>query len=201
MKLRLTIFLLIVLSCSHRTTTFTVIENDKLFGDISDGLPDKYSPVTLKNTNGQIFAEGQCAQYDDRVTNIKVGNWKEYYENGTIRNEGQYKIGTYIDCCVGGYCRAFYFYRTGLWKYFDSKGTLEYELEYKSERLKVDTRCGGDTLTYGLIKLIPIKYWDKLTTDKIYELQKISFKDSDSNGTTTYTPLNGQLFMDYSRDN
>lgn len=186
--------------CSPRATSFVPIENDKLFGDITDGLPDKDSRVTIKNETGQIIAEGQCAVYNKTTTNIRVGSWTEFHDNGKIKTQGQYKIGTYIECCVGGYCRAFYFYRTGQWKYFDSKGNIEYELEFTPEKLKVDTRCGDDTLTFGLIKNIPIKYWDSLTTDKVYEMQKIAFKDRDSVGTSTYTPLNGELFINFSRD-
>jgi hypothetical protein len=52
-------------------------------------------------------------------------------------------------------------------------------------------------LVFGLIKSIPIKYWAKLTTDEIYELQKISFVDY--TGEVAYIPLNGELRIEYRR--
>ena len=187
MRLSYIIFILTALGCSHRTTSSVHISNDNQFGDIADGLPDKSELTTLKNSAGQVTAQGECAVYNGKVTNIKVGHWKEFYENGNVRVEGQYKIGSYIECCTAGACRQFYFYRTGQWRYFNSAGILNYELEFTPETLTINTNCeGGDKLIFGLVKSIPIKYWNKLTTDNVYELQKISFRDNTSGTVTTH---------------
>jgi hypothetical protein len=190
----------LVLSCSKRTFTQVGISYESLYGDLSDGLPDKDSLATEKK-NDKIIGKGSYAVTGDRLTNIKVGQWKEYDDYGILRTEGNYKMSSFTDCCTGGLCKSFYYYRSGTWRFYNDKGEFEFEIDFEPARLHVKTRCqGGDSLTFGLIKSIPIKYWDKLTTDKIYEVQKISFSDKDSNGTTTYTPLNGQLFMEYVRD-
>jgi len=126
---------------------------------------------------------------------------KEFYENRNVKIEGSYKIGSYVDCCFAGPCRSFYFYKVGQWKYYNSAGELDYEIEFTPATLRIDTRCeGGDTLIFGLIKTIPVKYWSKLTADKVYELQKISVRYRDSFGTTTYIPLNEELFIEFKAD-
>jgi hypothetical protein len=168
---------LMVLGCSHWTTSKVYIADDNQFGNISDGLPDKTHAITIKNSAGQITAQGEIAVYNGKDTHIKVGPWKEFYENGNVKTEGYYKIGSYIDCCTAGVCRQFYFYRTGQWRYFDSAGQLKYELEFTPETLKVDTNCeGGDKLIFGLVKSIPLKYRNRVTADDIYELQKGIFQ-------------------------
>lgn len=192
------VIILLSMSCSQRTIKQVVIGDDKLYGDILDGLPDRDSLVNVLDKGGKTIEVGHFAMTGRHVSNIKVGLWKEYYETGVVRNEGKYKIGSFLDCCTSGLCRTYYSYRTGLWKYYNDKGNLEYELEFEPSKLYVKTRCqGGDSLTYGLIKFIPMKYWDSLTKDIVYELQKIIVDDS--NGTITYTPLNGNLYIDYVR--
>ena len=201
MRVGFILLLLTMLGCSHRTTSKIFIEYDKQFGDISDGYPDEAKASTIKNSLGQVIAQGPTAVHNGQQTVIKIGTWKEFYENGNIKSFGEYKIGSFIDCCVGGACRSFYSYRIGLWRYFDINGSPDYEVEFSPETLKINTRCeGGDKLIFGLIKSIPIKYWGKLSTDKIYELQKIIVRDSSAFGTTTYTPLNGELFIEFARD-
>jgi hypothetical protein len=171
-----------------------------LYGDISDGLPDKDTLMTEKR-DGKIIGTGFYAVTGDQLTNIKVGKWKEYNDSRILKAEGNYKMSSFIDCCIGGLCKSFYYYRSGVWKFYNDKGDFEFEIDFEPERLHVKTRCqGGDTLIFGLVKSIPTKYSDKLTTDKIYEIQKIYFRDKDSNGTTTYIPLNGKLLMEFSRD-
>src|SRR5882724_229062 len=105
MRLSFIISLLTILSCSPRTTSTVYISYDKQFGDITDGLPDNSDLTTIKNEQGQITAQGQISVFEGKPTEIRVGLWKEFYENGIVKVEGQYKIGSYIQCCTGGPCR------------------------------------------------------------------------------------------------
>jgi len=201
MRLGFIFIILTIVSCSPKTTARVYIDNDNLFGDITDGYPDRSGLTTYKNSAGQILAQGQCAVSGNDTTELRVGLWKEFYENRNVKIEGSYKIGSYVDCCFAGPCRSFYFYKVGQWKYYNSAGELDYEIEFTPATLRIDTRCeGGDTLIFGLIKTIPVKYWSKLTADKVYELQKISVRYRDSFGTTTYIPLNEELFIEFKAD-
>ena len=162
------IFLIFLLnSCANRHLTekkIYIIDNDK-YGDIDNGFPVKDTLIDLKNEEGKIVGKGRLAIHDNETSNLKVGNWKEYDQSGILISEGNYKIGSFIDCCTGGACKSFYYYREGLWKYYSKNGDLKYELIYTPTKLKVDTRCqGGDKLLFGLIKEIPLKYSDELVS-------------------------------------
>jgi hypothetical protein len=191
---------LIVICCSQRSVK-PAIENDQLYGDIKDGIPDVDTLMALLGVRGDTVEHGRFAMTGRHISSLRVGPWKEYHANGKVKSEGQYKIGSFLDCCAGGLCRQFYYYRIGIWKYFDLNGTLACALEFKPKKLRVESRCGGDALVFGLVETIPAKYAGNVSTDRLYELQKISFRDRDYDGWTTYTPLNGHLFIDYIPDN
>lgn len=188
----------LIISCSPKSYTQIAIYNDNLYGDIANGFPEKDTLITKYDSEQNILSKGKFAiTKTDEISDIKVGNWTEYYNGGMIKEEGTYKIGSFIDCCTGGHCRAFYYYRDGLWKFYDEQGTLTFQLEFVPSRLHVDTRCGGDSLTYGLIKSFPISYYDTLSPDKIFELQKIYVAEDD--GTIIYTPVNDELYIRFDR--
>ncbi len=168
------------------------------FGDISDGLPDIDSTVTFLDNKGKRIEEGRCAVSDWIVSNIKVGLWREYHENGKVKSQGDYRISYYEDCCLDVPCTVFYYYRFGQWRYFNSNGDLDYELEFKPEKMWTSTRCNKiDTLVFGLVKNIPTQYVEKVTYDKISELQKIIYRDT--LGTISYMPVSGKLVIDHTR--
>ena len=64
------------------------ILNDNIYGDISDGMPDSTSLVKTKNRKGIITELGHVALRDGKATNLKVGHWKEFNEDGGITKEG-----------------------------------------------------------------------------------------------------------------
>ena len=169
--------------------------NDERYGDISDGLPDKDTVIEIKYDNGKIQGIGKMAVYDSTVSDLRIGHWKEYNEEGILKREGNYKLGSYIQCCFSGACRQFYFYRDGIWKYYNDKGILSYEMEFEPSELHIDTSCqGGDELIFGLVKNIPLKYVGIITPDLIYENQKIEMKEKF--GTVELVPINGQLYKE-----
>jgi hypothetical protein len=197
MRISLLVSLLLVVAASCSPKTYVVITNESRYGDLADGLPDLDSTVTLNYESGKVKAVGKYALADYRTSdNLKTGYWKEYHEDGSIKSEGNYKLGSFLQCCTGGLCREYYMYRDGMWKYYNENGEIKYEVEYIPSKLHVKTSCeGGDSLTFGLVKTIPIKYAGSLTPDVIYELQKV--ETDEGFGSIIYTPLNGNLYINW----
>ncbi|WP_345003681.1 hypothetical protein [Snuella lapsa] len=197
--MRIAIIIIIILFQSQiingQEDAFPYITNNELYGDLKKGLPEEDTIVELKK-DGIVLGKGALAVSKEHgVSDLRVGYWKEYSENGNLKMEGHYKLSSYLGCGVGGLFRAFIYYRTGLWKIYDDSGNLKYELTFEPTELHVNTTCeGGDKLLFGIIKEIPLKYWGDLTSDKIFELQKIRIKDDYS--TEILTPLNGRIFIE-----
>lgn len=168
------------------------IQDEKRYGDLTNGMPEKDSLVQINYESGKIAAIGRMAVDADGFSNLRIGHWKEYNDSGILKSEGNYKIGSYIQCCFSGACMQFYFYRDGLWKYYDDKGVLIYEMVFEPSELHIETSCqGGDELIFGLVKNIPLKYVGVVTPDLIYENQKISIEQE--YGNTILVPINGRL--------
>jgi hypothetical protein len=186
---------LALISCSPKTYMF--IDNENRYGDLVNGLPEKDSTVSTYYKSKILKDVGRYAVANDGyLSNLKTGHWKEYYENGQLKSEGSYKVGSYLNCCMAGPCRNYYTYRYGLWKYYDESGTLEYEAEFIPSELHINTNCeGGDYVVFGLVKNIPLRYIASLTPDKVFELQKVAIDEEYV--LITYTPLNGELYVTY----
>jgi hypothetical protein len=185
-----------LVSCSQKT--YVHVDNEYLYGDLTDGLPERDSLVAEYYENGSIKATGRYAvSKEGRLSDLKVGEWIEYWSNGQIKNKGKYKIGSYLNCCIGGLCRNFLFYRYGHWKYYTEDGELKYGIEYIPTKHHINTNCeGGDSVTFGLIKNIPLELQQTLTADKVFDLQKIKVNEG-YGASATYVPLNGKMFIEY----
>ena len=191
-------FILIILSLSCGTNiqrNQIYIQDDELYGNLENGIPENDTLIELKNKKGTVIGIGKMAVADNNISDLKFNLWKEFDSDGILSAEGNYKISSFIDCGAGGIVRAFYYYRIGKWKYFKKNGGLNFELNFVPKEHLVDTRCeGGDKMIFGIIEDIPLEYWDKVNANKIYELQKISF--SDSYVKTTMIPLNGKIYYE-----
>ncbi|AXT19250.1 hypothetical protein D7030_13490 [Flavobacteriaceae bacterium AU392] len=195
------IIIILIFSCGtknlHQNRVF--IQDDKLYGELENGIPEKDSLIELKNKKGTVIGIGKMAVENNDVSFLKFDLWKEYNSNGILSAEGNYKISSYIDCCTAGACRVFYYYRIGKWKYFKENGELDFTLDFVPKEHSVDTRCqGGDKMIFGIVENIPLEYWDRVTINKIYELQKISF--SHSYTISTMIPLNGKMYYETEND-
>ena len=116
-------------------------------------------------------------------------------ENGKLESEGSYKLSSYLQCCAGGPCWQYYFYRTGTWKYYDESENLLYELDFKPEKVHLDTSCeGGYELIFGLVNEIPGQYDKIVTTDTIVKRQKVKMKAP--YGQTSMVALNGKVYWE-----
>jgi len=127
------------------------IQYDKLYGKLENGIPEKDTLIELKNTKGSVVGIGKMAVPNKNASDLKFNLWKEYDSNGILSVEGNYNISSFIDCGVGGAFRAFYYYRTGKWKYFKKNGELDFVLDFIPKQHIVDTRCeGGDKMIFGI---------------------------------------------------
>ncbi|MBZ9779899.1 hypothetical protein LB452_13300 [Psychroflexus sp. CAK8W] len=197
------IFILIILTFGCGTKNINqnriYIQDDKRYGELENGTPENDTLIELKNKKGTIIGIGKMAVSENNVSDLKFNLWKEYDSNGILTAEGNYKISSFIDCGMGGGFRAFYYYRIGKWKYFKKNGELDFVLDFVPKEHFVDTRCeGGDKMIFGIVDTIPLEYWDIVTANKIYELQKISF--SNSYAITTMIPLNGKIYFETEND-
>tara|TARA_R110000764_G_scaffold6610_1_gene24544 strand:- start:4211 stop:4831 length:621 start_codon:yes stop_codon:yes gene_type:complete len=193
-KFLVLILTVLALSCSHKhlNKSKIYIQDDKLYGEIDDGLPDETIRKEIKDKSGKLLGVGLVAVNSEWTSNLKVGKWLEYNDSGVLYSEGNYKLGSYLDCGVGGLFRAFYYYRDGKWNYYNADGTLKYNLTFSPTELYVHTNCqGGDKLIFGLIKDVPLEFSHKIDADGIYKLQKT--KIYSDNLITTMIPLNGKV--------
>lgn len=191
------VIILVVLSCSTKIPSQNqiYIEYDKLYGELKNGVPERDTLIELNNKSGNIIGIGKMAVSEGEVSNLKFDLWKEYDSDGILLAEGNYKISSFVDCGVGGVFRIFYHYRIGNWNYFAKNGALDFELEFTPKKHSIETRCeNGDEILFGIVNTIPLRYWDKVTANKLYEMQKISYPNAYH--TTTFIPLNGKIYVE-----
>ncbi|GAB5474253.1 MAG: hypothetical protein Mars2KO_23520 [Maribacter sp.] len=170
-------------------------QNYGKYGDISDGLPERDSLITKCNENDVVTGIGKIAMDGKTPSNIKVGHWREYNASGILVSEGDYKIGEYVTCCYVAYCLNFYHYRSGIWKYYDDKGALSYELEFVPDKVHMFTNCsGGYDILFGLVERIPSEYEDIVTLDTVFKRQKV--EQDHPSGSILMVPLNGEVFWE-----
>ena len=99
-----------------------------------DYISGKY---TSYYTNGKIEVDGQF--YEGKYTNIRIGTWKWYNENGTLDSESNYKAEVLNwdngeKKLIGGYI--YYtgndqWVKIGEWKWFDETGKLVETKKYQ----------------------------------------------------------------------
>ncbi len=190
---------IIILLLSYLFKMITVQAQDfsdkNLYGKLNNGLPKRTTSVEIKHKD-VVIGVGNVAVSKHGVSNLRVGYWKEYSENGTLKMEGNYKLSSYINCGIVGHVSIFYYYRDGLWKIYDDQGKLKYELTFSPSEFHINTSCeGGDRLLFGIVKQIPLKYWGQLTSQELFQLQQLKITD-DSFGPRTWVPLNGEIFIE-----
>nr|WP_299169550.1 hypothetical protein [uncultured Allomuricauda sp.] len=183
------IIVILLVGCSSVKPPTIYIENHDKYGNLKNGFPENDTLIQLKGLKGQRLGEGKFAMAEGEISHLKVGNWKEY-ENDIISSEGMYRLGRYVECSAVGPVAQFYYYRTGEWIYYNSMGEVSFKLNFEPTEHHVQTNCeGGDVMSFGIVKEVPLEYWGEITYDKIYELQKIIYEHSDY--LVTMIPLNG----------
>jgi hypothetical protein len=130
---------LCILSCKS-----TIIGYDSL----------KESPFRELFNNGNVKRVGTIYIPNEyyKQTELRTGNWKEYFENGQLKESGKYALSTYTTCCTGGTCPVYYSYKLGDWIYFHDNGQLRAKGKYRIREKQIDTTCdGGDKIHFGYV--------------------------------------------------
>jgi len=64
----------------------------------------------------------------------RIGLWSEFYENGRLKESGEYKTDSYVNCCIAGPCDIIYSYKIGEWNYYHENGQLRAKGIYKIDK-------------------------------------------------------------------
>jgi len=128
---------------------FSVIVSCKSVQDNSE--PPQTKMIVDHYKNGQIKSVGEeDVRFKD--FQFRIGHWKEFYENGQLRESGNYELGTYKQCCTLGICDAFYSYKIGEWTYYHPNGQLKAKGTYEIGTKHKKTSCqGGDEINFGYV--------------------------------------------------
>lgn len=197
-NLTLIALIIAVSSCSPKTTSQFPFQALQIYGDLANGKPLRDSLIVHLWWNDTLSIGRYAVTSNNNLSVLKTGYWKTNFSNGKKRDEGEYKIGSFVDCCVAGYCMKYYHYKSGIWKYYNEDGALKYELNYKPDTLHVNTNCeGGDKVIFGLIKdFSRLEYKYGLTPDEIFQLQKVEMENN-SGDKTILIPISGELVFRY----
>lgn len=110
----------------------------------------KIEPFTEHYKSGSVKNSGAIVILGD--AKLRKGDWKEYYENGQLKENGKYQLDTYTTCCTAGPCPVYYSYKIGDWTYFHDNGNTKAIGTYKMGKKHIDTTCeGGDRINFGYV--------------------------------------------------
>ncbi|MBF6639854.1 hypothetical protein IVB69_00025 [Flavobacterium sp. J49] len=110
--------------------------------------------LTQINTKVEYYQNGKIKTVvnTDSLTGLRIGFWNEFYENGQLKESGNYKLDSYKQCCVAGLCDEFYSYKFGEWSYYHLNGKLKAKGIYKIGKKIRNTNCeGGAEINFGFI--------------------------------------------------
>lgn len=127
---------------------------------------------TISNENTDY--EGEMVSSNGReIFYTKIGDWKYYYPNGTIKYEGEF-------CCDGYYC--------GEWKGYYPNGNIAFKGEFKQGEISPDPMRAN----------IFSEYYEngKIKDVTLYKPYGYSINELDK---TSYWP-NGKIFEKYKRN-
>ena len=152
---------------------------------------------STEKPNGKT--SGVFVQADDFTAPLKVGIHTTFFKDGKIRSVGEYKIGSYTQCCTGGFCCEYYHYKYGLWNYYYNSGNTKATIKYDTKNYNIRTSCDAATMVFHAIK--SVKLWDP--TGK--KIKLLTAKESDEYlrevvdeefSLTEYRPINDSLSID-----
>ena len=110
--------------------------------------------LTKVNTKVEYYQNGKVKNVvnTDSLTGLRIGFWNEFYENGQLKESGNYKLDSYKQCCVAGLCDEFYSYKFGEWVYYHQNGKLRAKGIYKIGKKNRNTSCeGGAEINFGFV--------------------------------------------------
>ncbi|MDP2160197.1 MAG: hypothetical protein Q8K02_06925 [Flavobacterium sp.] len=135
------------------------------------------------NTKVEYYQNGKIKSVTntDILTGLRIGFWNEFYENGQLKESGNYKLDSYKQCCTAGLCDEFYSYKFGEWLYYHQNGKLKAKGIYKIGTKNRNTSCeGGAEINFGFVT-DNWKFYDengneiKPNSNEINEIEKSSY--------------------------
>lgn len=133
--------------------------------------------------NGMVKSIGNFEDFFAKNYSFRIGLWSEFYENGKLKESGNYKLDTYVECCSSGLCDGYYSYKIGEWIYYYDNGQLKAKGTYRIEKKHKKTNCeGGDKINFSFVT-DSWKFFDEngkeITPSEkdIAEIEKSSFLD------------------------
>jgi hypothetical protein len=144
--------------------------------------------------NGKTKESGKFAfNSQEDITLLKVGSFKENFENGNLKASGIYEIGKYTQCCAGGLCSQFYNYKLGEWNYYHENGDLKTKVNYKVKSFPIETSCeGGDTISFGQIDLTSLQNLNEegkqieISDEYLRKLETVVFNQEEFNSEAIF---------------
>ena len=79
-------------------------------------------------------------------TSLRTGRWKIFSFSNTLLAEGDFSVGTYIQCCFSGPCAQSYNYKSGNWQYFYPGGQPKAAGTYSIDSMTIHTSCGPEKI-------------------------------------------------------
>lgn len=146
------VYLSVLLSVSFSGFAQKAKNNENIYINVLDdfrytmGVTGYIGPTATDTvySDGKIRAIGPVAlEKDGKLSEMKAGEWTEFYPNGQVRSKGAYEMDSYIQCCYIGPCRQYRYYKTGQWAYYYDNGQVKAEGRYQLGKLKVQTSCEG----------------------------------------------------------
>lgn len=133
--------------------------------------------LTFENERGIEISQGNFAiNKANEISRLKTGLHKTNYSTGKIKSEGEYRIGSYLNCCAGGPCQQYYNYKVGNWKYYHESSKIKAIVKYSVKRFGIDTSCEkGDTIKFGAIENIQL-FDEDGTAQKVTETDLNEFE-------------------------
>ncbi len=160
-----------------------VVHDYELFKFHKGEFIGKDTLLTFEKEKGQKISEGYYAiNTQNEISRLKTGFHQTFYLTGKIKSEGEYKVGTYLNCCAGGPCQQYYNYKIGNWKYYYENSEIKAIINYSTKNFRINTSCDkGDTIVFGTIETIQLFAEDgsvqKVTESDLNEFQTVTTEE------------------------
>ena len=159
------------------------IAGEGLYDIGDDGYNGAHIPYIDNYPDSSVMLKGYNAMTTNgEISSLRIGECTSYYDNGRIRDSGEYQIGSYVQCCTGGACKQYYNYKVGTWKYYYPDGSRQATVIYETNKYPVETNCqGGDVAVFGKINLDRSQFWNaegmmiNPSNQTITELETVSY--------------------------
>ncbi len=93
---------------------------------------------------------------DSTISALKIGLWKEYYENGQLKSEGKFQVDWYWFCSTKA-IQKYYLIKHGTWYYYHKNGTIKAFGDYNVK--SVHTRLGSGGCKSSKYIFYPDRSW------------------------------------------